>query len=128
MFALALPVVIAQVGLMAMGVVDTLMVGRVSADALAAVALGNLYFLALIVPSSGTLMVLDPIVAQAVGAGDSEGVARGVQRGLVLVAVLGLFTSILLLPVRPMLVLLHQPPWSSARACRRWGRCVSWCT
>ena len=110
MFALALPVVIAQVGLMAMGVVDTLMVGRVSADALAAVALGNLYFLALIVPSSGTLMVLDPIVAQAVGAGDSEGVARGVQRGLVLVAVLGLFTSILLLPVRPMLVLLHQPP------------------
>ena len=110
MFHLALPVVMAQVGLMAMGVVDTLMVGRVSADALAAVALGNIYFLAFIVPSSGTLMVLDPIVAQAVGAKDHGAVARGVQRGLVLVLVLGVFTSLVLLPVRPVLVLLHQPP------------------
>jgi len=37
---LALPIVAVQVGLMLMGVVDTLMVGRVSAAALAAVALG----------------------------------------------------------------------------------------
>ena len=44
MSRLAVPVVLAQVGLMLMGVVDTLMVGHVSADALAAVALGNLYF------------------------------------------------------------------------------------
>ena len=110
MSRLALPVVIAQVGLMAMGVVDTLMVGRVSAEALAAVALGNLYFLAIIVPSSGTLMVLDPVVAQAVGAGDREGVSRGIQRGLVLALALGAVTTVLLMPVRPMLVLLHQPP------------------
>jgi hypothetical protein len=41
---LALPIVAVQVGLMMMGVVDTLMVGRVSAAALAAVALGNIYF------------------------------------------------------------------------------------
>ena len=84
MSRLAVPVVLAQVGLMLMGVVDTLMVGRVSAEALAAVALGNLYFTTLVVPASGTLMVLDAVVAQAVGARDSEGVARGVQRGFVL--------------------------------------------
>jgi len=41
---LAMPLVLAQVGLMAMGVVDTVMVGRVSAAALAAVVLGNLFF------------------------------------------------------------------------------------
>ena len=40
MVRLASPVVIAQVGIMLMGVVDTAMVGRVSADAVAAVALG----------------------------------------------------------------------------------------
>jgi len=40
--ALAVPVVFVQLGFMAMGVVDTLMVGRVSARVLAAVALGNL--------------------------------------------------------------------------------------
>ncbi|MEO8335923.1 MAG: MATE family efflux transporter [bacterium] len=110
MIRLALPVVIAQVGLMAMGVVDTLMVGRVSAVALAAVALGNLYFITIVIPASGTLMVLDPVVAQAVGAKDDEGIARGVQRGFVLAVVLGAVMSVLLVPVRPMLVLLHQPP------------------
>src|SRR5476649_1599663 len=89
MSRLALPIVLAQVGLMTMGVVDTLMVGRVSAVALAAVALGNLYVFTLVMPASGTLMVLDPVVAQAVGAGDAHGVARGVQRGLILVLVLG---------------------------------------
>ena len=109
MSRLAVPVVMAQVGLMLMGVVDTLMVGRVSAEALAAVALGNLYFTTLVVPASGTLMVLDAVVAQAVGARDSEGVARGVQRGFVLAMAIGLLISVVLLPVRPMLVLFHQP-------------------
>ncbi len=110
MSRLALPMVVAQVGLVAMGVVDTLMVGRVSALALASVALGNLYFFTLIVPSQGTLMVLDPVVAQAVGAHDHEAVARGVQRGMILVVLLGVIASLALLPVRPMLHLMHQAP------------------
>ncbi|HJX87245.1 MAG TPA: MATE family efflux transporter, partial [Gemmatimonadales bacterium] len=82
MVGLALPVVVIQVGMMSMGVVDTLMVGRLSAVALAAVALGNLYFFLIAVFGMGTLMVLDPVVAQAVGARDHEGAARGVQRGI----------------------------------------------
>ena len=77
MVRLALPVVIIQVGMMAMGVVDTIMVGHISAQALAAVALGNLYFFSLAVFAMGTLMVLDPVVAQAVGAGDEPAIARG---------------------------------------------------
>ncbi|MEO8619674.1 MAG: MATE family efflux transporter [bacterium] len=110
MSRLAVPVVMAQVGLMLMGVVDTLMVGRVSAEALAAVALGNLYFTTLVVPASGTLMVLDAVVAQAVGARDRDGVARGIQRGFLLALAIGVLMSVALLPVRPMLVLFHQPP------------------
>ena len=43
LLTLALPVIVVQVGLMAMGVVDTIMVGHVSPEALAAVALGNVY-------------------------------------------------------------------------------------
>src|SRR3954462_15570448 len=67
---LALPVVLVQIGMMFMGVVDTGMVGHVSARVLAAVALGNLYFFNAIVLANGTLMALDPVIAQAVGAGD----------------------------------------------------------
>ncbi len=110
MTRLALPVVTAQVGLMLMGVVDTLMVGRVSAVALAGVALGNLTFITLTVPAAGTLMVLDPIVAQAVGARDQKGVALGIQRGVVLAVVLSVVTSFVLLPVREMFVALRQTP------------------
>ncbi|MDQ3224181.1 MAG: MATE family efflux transporter, partial [Gemmatimonadota bacterium] len=88
MLRLAIPVVIVQVGMMAMGVVDTVMVGHISAQALAAVALGNLYFFTLAVFALGTLMVLDPVVAQAVGAGDRPAVARAVQRGVIIAALL----------------------------------------
>ena len=41
LIALATPIVVVQVGLMMMGVVDTIMIGRLSADGLAATALGN---------------------------------------------------------------------------------------
>ena len=109
MTRLALPIVLAQVGLLMMGVVDTLMMGRVSAEALAGVALGNLYFVTLTIPSTGTLMVLDPLVAQAAGAGDAKRIALGVQRGMVLALALTIVTSIVLWPVHGMLVLLRQP-------------------
>src|SRR5438034_7122068 len=82
--ALAVPVVLVQVGFMAMGLVDTIMVGHVSARVLAAVALGNLYFFNVSIFGMGTLMALDPLVAQALGAGDEEAVARAMQRGLML--------------------------------------------
>ena len=110
MFRVALPIVTAQVGLMAMGVVDTLMVGRVSAAAIGGVALGNLCFHVTVLPAAGTLMVLDPVVAQSMGARDAEGIARGVQRGLLLAILLAVFTSLLLLPIRSVLEALHQPP------------------
>jgi MATE family multidrug resistance protein len=106
---LALPIVAVQVGLMFMGVVDTLMVGRVSAAALAAVALGNLYFFFIAIFGMGVLFGLDPIVSQAVGAGDEEGIARAVQRGLVLALGLTLISLIPLLLVEPLIALLRQP-------------------
>jgi MATE family, multidrug efflux pump len=107
---LALPIVLAQVGIMSMGVVDTVMVGRVSAAALAAVALGNLYFFTICVVATGTLMVLDPLISQAAGARDQERIALGVQRGLVLAVLLVVPTAVVLWPVRQVLVLFRQPP------------------
>ena len=49
---LALPMVLVQVGMMAMGFIDTVMVGHVSGAVLAAVGLGNIYFSTS--PSSGS--------------------------------------------------------------------------
>ncbi len=107
---LAMPIVLAQVGLMSMGVVDTVMVGRVSAAALAAVALGNLFFYTVSTAAAGTLLVLDPIVSQAAGARDAPRIALGVQRGLVLAGLLAIPIALLLWPVRAVLTLFRQPP------------------
>ena len=108
--SLALPVVLVQIGMMFMGVVDTVMVGHVSARVLAAVALGNLYFFNAIVLGNGTLMALDPVIAQAVGAGDMEAVSRAVQRGIILAIGLSVVTALLIVPAHAVLVLTRQQP------------------
>ena len=109
LLTLALPVVVVQVGLMLMGVVDSIMVGRVSAAALAGVAIGNVYFFAVAVFGMGIVMSLDPVVAQAVGAHDEPAIARGVQRGLLISLGLTLPCSLPLFFGGPVLTAFAQP-------------------
>jgi MATE family multidrug resistance protein len=106
---LALPIVAVQVGWMLMGVVDTVIIGRVSAQALAAVALGNVYWFMMTIFGFGVLMSLDPIISQAVGAGDHPAIARGIQRGLLLAAIVSLIATALLMAAEPLLSLARQP-------------------
>ncbi len=106
---LAFPVALVTVSTMTMGVADTIMVGRVSPTDLAAVALGNLYFFGAVVFGMGVLFGLDPVISQAVGAGDGVAVARGLQRGGVLALALTVLAVLLLLPAGPLLRLLGQP-------------------
>lgn len=108
--SLSFPVVVAQLGLMLMGVVDTIMVGHLSAQALGAVAIGNLYFFTVSVVGMGALMALDPIIAQAVGADDGPGISRGLQRGVILAFIFALPTAGLLLLAEPAFLWTKQPP------------------
>ena len=109
LLALALPVVTVQVGLMTMGVVDSIMVGSISAAALGGVALGNVIFFAASVFGMGVLLSLDPVVSQAVGAGDRPAIARGLQRGILLSLALTAPISLLLLATGPLLRAMSQP-------------------
>src|SRR5919109_2902256 len=95
MIALAAPVIAAELGWVAMGLVDTLMVGRLGADAIGAVGLGSVLFVAVAVFAMGMLLGLDPLVAQAYGAHDIgechrclvDGVWRGALIALPLVTI-----------------------------------------
>ncbi|RMH18078.1 MAG: MATE family efflux transporter, partial [Gemmatimonadetes bacterium] len=109
MARLAAPVAVVQVGLLFMGFVDTVMVGHVSQADLAAVGLGNVYFFAAAVFGMGTLFALDPVVSQAYGAADREGIARAVQRGGVFAVLLTVGASALLVPAEAVLSALGQP-------------------
>jgi MATE family multidrug resistance protein len=93
----------------AMGVVDALMVGKLGGAAIASVALGNLYFFNVSVFGLGLLLAIDPVVAQAVGAGDTDDVARAVQRGLFIAVVLSAVTTLALLPGEAVLHAFRQP-------------------
>jgi len=106
---LAVPVITVQLGLMLMGVVDTMVVGRVSAVALAAVALGNLTTMTVSSFGMGVLFALDPLVSQAMGAGDRASVRRSVQRGMLIGMILCIPTGLILLPGEFVLPLLQQP-------------------
>ena len=106
---LAGPIVVVQVGLMMMGVVDAAIVGRYSAEGLAAVALGNVYFNSVVTLGHGTLMALDPLVSQAVGARDQPAIERALQRGLVLCVALSIPLALLLLPGELFFTPLRQP-------------------
>ncbi len=106
---LAVPVIGVQVGLMLMGVVDVVMVGRVSAPALAAVALGNIVFLGVAQFGAGLVMALDPLVSQALGAGDRAGAASAVQRGLVLACLVALPLALVMWPSERLFAALGQP-------------------
>lgn len=109
MARLAAPIVLVNVGLMLQGTVDTLVLGRVSPAALAAGAVGNLYFYNVVVVGMGLVMSLDPIVSQALGAHDRDGVARGVQRGVVLAMIASVFAALAMLPAPTVLRWMQQP-------------------
>src|SRR5437764_7307296 len=89
---LAVPIAIAQAGLALMGVVDTAVVGRLGAAALGAVGLSNGIFFAVAIVGIGTVMGLDPLVAQAFGARDPKRARELLWQG----AWLALFTSLVL--------------------------------
>jgi MATE family multidrug resistance protein len=69
---LGLPIAGASLGNILLSVVDTMLVGRVGETALAAVGLGNAVFFAVIITGLGAMLGLDPLIAQALGAGEER--------------------------------------------------------
>jgi multidrug resistance protein, MATE family len=104
MLALAAPVVLAEVGWVTMGLVDTIIVGPLGPTAIGAVGIGSVLFLALAVFGMGLLLGLDTLVARACGAGRLDECHRWLLHGLLLsllatpILTLAAFLAISLLP------------------------------
>jgi MATE family multidrug resistance protein len=67
---LSWPITVAQLGFMAMGLVDTAILGHVSVIELAGSAIGRTVLFAAITPAMGITLALEPLASQAVGAGE----------------------------------------------------------
>jgi MATE family multidrug resistance protein len=118
MVRLALPVVIAELGWITMGIVDTVMVGPLGPAALGAVGTGSTMFFALVVLGMGTLLALDTFVSQGFGAGQIAECHRWLLAGLQLAAVMSValvvvaLVGVALLPragLHPAVIVLLQP-------------------
>jgi MATE family, multidrug efflux pump len=90
MLRLATPLVLTELGWLAMSFVDTVMVGRLpdSATAIGAVSLGGTLFAAIALVGSGTVLAMDTLVSQAYGASRLEECHRTMWNALYLVCCL----------------------------------------
>jgi MATE family multidrug resistance protein len=95
---LALPLIVAEVGWMSMGIVDTIMVGRLpdSAVAIGATGLGQSLYHSVAIFGAGLLLGLDTFVAHAYGREDLNDARLSLVNGLFLAFTL---TPVLMLAV-----------------------------
>ncbi|OQY22527.1 MAG: hypothetical protein B6I37_07000 [Desulfobacteraceae bacterium 4572_35.2] len=102
---LSLPLILAQLAQSSMGFVDTVMSGRVSAQDLAAVAVGSSIWFPMMLLLLGILSALTPTISHAYGAGKQQTISHVAPQGIYLGSILGTI----------ILVLLHQAhhllPW-----------------
>lgn len=95
MLRIAGPVILAELGWMGMGVVDTMMVGPLGPAAIGAVGVGNALHFAIAVFGMGLFLGLDMLVSRALGAGRLEECRAWLATGVVLAAALSpLFIAI----------------------------------
>ena len=80
---LAGPVILAEVGWMSMGLVDTVMVGPLGPAAIAATGMGSGVFTAIVIFGMGLMLGLDAFVSQAHGAGNERECVRLAPSGRV---------------------------------------------
>jgi multidrug resistance protein, MATE family len=82
MMRLAAPLALTELGWMAMGIVDTIMAGRLNATAVGAGSLGNMLVYPIAVCGTGFLLGMDTLVSQAFGANHLRDCRRSLVNGV----------------------------------------------
>lgn len=116
MLRLAWPLIVVQLGQVGMNTVDTIMVGPLGPDALAAVGVASALFIICMLVCTGTIVGMTPIVSQAYGRGDLRRCNEVLVQGLWLAAILSLPVAWVVARGEPILVALGQDPRVAALA------------
>ncbi len=107
---LALPIVLTQLGTMAMGLVDSAIVGRVGEQALASVSIGHTLSLAIAMPAFGIFLAIEPLASQAAGAGDATRARLAYREGARLAVLMAVPSMLLTWASLALLPLLKVDP------------------
>lgn len=110
LIGLAIPIVVSQLAIIALGVIDTIMAGRLSAVDLAAIAAGRSLYMPLFISVLGVLLAVSPIIAQWYGKGDYHQIGLTFWKGLLLSQMLVLPSFFLMRNAHLLMVLLDIDP------------------
>ncbi|HPE60391.1 MAG TPA: MATE family efflux transporter [Thiolinea sp.] len=86
---IALPIIAAQLLQVGMGVVDTVMAGRISALTLAAIALGSSIWHFAMLCGVGMLLALPPVISQHIGANNHHLIREELRQGIWVALIMG---------------------------------------
>lgn len=107
---IALPIMIAQLGQVAVGVADSLMVGRLGTVELAAVAFGSSVFIIFMVFGMGLSYGMTPLIAEADGKEDREETGHLLRDGFWVCLISGIVLWLLMSALVPLFNHLGQEP------------------
>ncbi len=115
---LAVPMILTQLGQIAMMTTDLALIGRLGEDAVAAAALAHTVYFVSFTFGLGLVSAVAPIAAQAFGAGDVRRIRRSLRVGLWVALLISLPMMASPLYGEQILLALGQAPHSSAMAQR----------
>ncbi|MDX2214188.1 MAG: MATE family efflux transporter [Oculatellaceae cyanobacterium bins.114] len=122
---LAMPLATAQVAQTAVGFVDTVMMGQLGSESLAAGGLAATTFQLLLNVTSGVVMAVSPLVAEAYGAGRKAQIESIARQGLWLSALLSIPLMVVFAHLDTVLLILKQPA-AIATLADPYFKCILW--
>ena len=106
---LALPIVFSNLGHMLVGLADSVMIGQLGTEHLAAASLANSFFMLILVFGFGLSVAITPLVANADGKGDLPMLSSLLMHGLVLFTAVGVAFFLASIPGSAFLFYIDQP-------------------
>lgn len=107
---LAWPVLVGQLAVLAFSTIDTILLARLGAQDLAALAVGSAIYVTVFVGFMGVLLAIGPIVGRLYGSGERAQAGRHVHQGVWLALMLSAIGCLLLLFPQPFLWLAKADP------------------
>jgi len=109
-FILAYPVIISQAGQMVVGLTDTIMVGQLGANSLAAVSLANNIFLIGLVFGLGIAAGITPLAGKDFAGGNRLSATQWFKNGIIMLPAIGIVQALLMVFVIFLMPFMGQPP------------------
>lgn len=107
---LSLPIIAGQLGQVSVNIIDNLMVGRLGAEALAAIAVANSIFIVFLVIGMGLSFALPPLISSVIGADRKDKISSLTRHSMYINVAFGAVVTFIMLLGIPIVDHLGQDP------------------